>query len=44
MFQFRQNSLFIFFGRFNKDIKFHLQKHNGDEQQRKRPDLNMTET
>lgn len=25
-------------------LKIRLQKHNGNEQQRKRPDLNMTET
>ena len=30
--------------RFNEDIKNPLQKYNGNEQQRKRPDLNMTET
>ena len=30
--------------RFNKDIKNPLQKYNGNEQQRKRTDLNMTET
>ena len=30
--------------RFSEDIKNPLQKYNGNEQQRKRPDLNMTET
>ena len=30
--------------RFNKGIKNPLQKHSGNEEQRERPDLNMTET
>ena len=30
--------------RFNKGIKNPLQKHSGNEEQRERPDVNMTET
>ena len=51
-FKFRQNSKnhaqnhdrFFSSQRFNEDIKNPLQKYKGNEQQRKRPDLNMTET